>query len=87
MGCTSHESFFHFRFIIKNGGTKFSIKLFNGVEEVNPYGNFKLLIFNFICIILVGTIVYGLDVSNLTQVTIETRNVSSGNKKIMILSQ
>nr|CAD2180034.1 unnamed protein product [Meloidogyne enterolobii] len=39
--CTSNESFFNFRFIIKSGGTKFSIKLFNGVEEVNPYGNFK----------------------------------------------
>jgi len=36
---TSIETFFRFHFKIDNKATKFSIKLFNGLEE-NPYSNF-----------------------------------------------
>uniref|UniRef100_A0A915MCX4 Galectin n=1 Tax=Meloidogyne javanica TaxID=6303 RepID=A0A915MCX4_MELJA len=54
---TSIETFFRFHFKIDNKATKFSIKLFNGLEE-NPY---------------IGTTVYSFEVSdNLTNVAIKT---------------
>lgn len=36
---SSKETFYHFRLKISNNARKFSIKLFNGIEE-NRYSNF-----------------------------------------------